>query len=111
MKQRGRGTIVNIGWDQSETGMAGDSGELFSATKGAVAAFTRSLAKSLAPAVRANCVAPGWIQTEWGQQASDYWQQRAVGRIAARAVGDARKTWHAWSGFSFRRPAVSSLAR
>lgn len=79
MKQRGHGTIVNIGWDQSETGMAGDSGELFSAIKGAVAAFTRSLAKSLAPAVRANCVAPGWIQTEWGQQASDYWQQRAVG--------------------------------
>jgi 3-oxoacyl-[acyl-carrier protein] reductase len=25
-----------------------------------------------------NCVAPGWIQTEWGQQASDYWQRRAV---------------------------------
>jgi 3-oxoacyl-[acyl-carrier protein] reductase len=78
MKQRGGGTIVNIGWDQSDIGMAGDSGELFATTKGAVAAFTGSLAKSLAPAVRVNCVAPGWIQTEWGQQASDYWQRRAV---------------------------------
>ena len=38
-----------MGWDQAETGMEGDSGELFAATKGAVMAFTRSLALSLAP--------------------------------------------------------------
>jgi 3-oxoacyl-[acyl-carrier protein] reductase len=24
-----------------------------------------------------NCVAPGWIRTQWAEQASDYWQQRA----------------------------------
>jgi 3-oxoacyl-[acyl-carrier protein] reductase len=77
MKDRGRGTIVNMGWDQAEQGMAGDSGELFAAIKGAVMAFTRSLAQSLAPEVRVNCVAPGWIRTAWGQQASDAWQQRA----------------------------------
>lgn len=77
MKTRGSGSIVNIGWDQAELGMAGDSGELFAAAKGAVIAFTRSLAKSLAPEVRANCVAPGWIKTAWGEHASDYWQQRA----------------------------------
>jgi 3-oxoacyl-[acyl-carrier protein] reductase len=82
MKQRGRGTIINIGWDQAETGtagggMAGDTGELFAATKGAVMAFTRSLAKTLAPQVRVNCIAPGWIKTAWGQQASETWQQRA----------------------------------
>lgn len=77
MKARGRGTIVNIGWDQAETGMAGDSGELFAAIKGAVMAFTRSAARSLAPEVRVNCVAPGWIKTSWGEGASDYWQQRA----------------------------------
>jgi 3-oxoacyl-[acyl-carrier protein] reductase len=70
-------TIINIGWDQAEHGMAGDSGELFAATKGAVMDFTRSLAKSLAPHVRANCVAPGWIKTAWGQRASAAWQERA----------------------------------
>lgn len=78
MRQRGRGVILNIGWDQAETGMAGDSGEMFSVAKGAVMAFTRSLAKSLAPQVRVNCIAPGWIRTAWGEGASDYWQRRAV---------------------------------
>ncbi|MEX2139726.1 MAG: SDR family oxidoreductase [Pirellulales bacterium] len=78
MKQRGRGAIVNIGWDQVEYGMAGDSGELFAATKGAVMAFTRSAAQSLAPQVRVNCVAPGWIKTSWGERASQPWQERAV---------------------------------
>ena len=58
--------------------MEGDSGELFAASKGAVMAFTKSLACSLAPAVRVNCVAPGWIRTAWGERASDAWQRRAV---------------------------------
>jgi 3-oxoacyl-[acyl-carrier protein] reductase len=78
MKERGSGTIVNIGWDQADGGMAGDSGELFAASKGAVMAFTKSLARSLAPEVRVNCVAPGWIKTKWGAGASQYWQQRAA---------------------------------
>lgn len=73
----GDGALITIGWDQAEQGMAGDSGEMFAAVKGAVMAFTRSLAQSLAPKVRVNCVAPGWIQTSWGEQASEYWQTRA----------------------------------
>lgn len=78
MAARAGGVIVTIGWDQAETGMEGDSGELFAATKAAVMGFSRSLARSLAPKVRVNCVAPGWIKTAWGAHASDVWQQRAV---------------------------------
>ena len=77
MKDRGQGTIVNVGWDQAELGMAGDSGEMFAAVKAAVTAFTRSLAKSLAPQVRVNCIAPGWIRTAWGEAAPAAWQRRA----------------------------------
>jgi 3-oxoacyl-[acyl-carrier protein] reductase len=77
MKLRGNGAIINIGWDQADSGMAGDTGELFAATKGAVMAFTRSLAKSLAPQVRVNCIAPGWIKTAWGEHAGQQWQDRA----------------------------------
>jgi len=76
MKARGRGCIITVGWDQAETGMEGDSGELFAAVKGAVTCFTRSLALSLAPEVRVNCIAPGWIRTAWGQTASAVWQER-----------------------------------
>ena len=84
MKQRAQamnaqhGVILNMGWDQAEQGMAGDSGEMFAAVKGAVMAFSKSLARSLAPQVRVNCLAPGWIKTAWGQRASKYWQQRAI---------------------------------
>ena len=69
--------IINMGWDQAEVGMGGDSGEMFATSKGAVMAFTRSLARTLAPEVRVNCLAPGWIKTAWAEDASEYWQQRA----------------------------------
>ena len=76
MKARGRGVILTVGWDQAETGMEGDSGQLFGAVKGAIMCFTRSLALSLAPEVRVNCLAPGWIRTTWGETASPVWQER-----------------------------------
>jgi 3-oxoacyl-[acyl-carrier protein] reductase len=89
MRERGHGVILNMGWDQAETGMAGDSGEFFAAVKGAVMAATRSLAKSLAPQVRVNCIAPGWICTEWGQQASVEWQARAKRESLLERWGEA----------------------
>jgi 2-amino-4-hydroxy-6-hydroxymethyldihydropteridine diphosphokinase len=72
------GVIVNMGWDQAETGMEGDSGQLFAAVKAAVMAFSKSLALSLAPSVRVNCLAPGWIRTAWGEKAPPAWQQRVL---------------------------------
>ena len=76
MKARRRGVILTMGWDQAETGMEGDSGQLFGAVKGAILCFTRSLALSLAPEVRVNCLAPGWNRTSWGETASSVWQDR-----------------------------------
>jgi 3-oxoacyl-[acyl-carrier protein] reductase len=78
-QETARYALLNMGWDQAQRGMAGDSGEMFATIKSAVMAFTRSLAKSLAPQVRVNCLAPGWIKTAWGHDASEYWQQRACG--------------------------------
>jgi len=76
--QPGEAVLLNIGWDQVAHGMEGESGEMFGAIKGAVTAFTLSLARSLAPGVRVNCIAPGWIRTAWGERASEVWQQRAI---------------------------------
>ncbi|MBM3994306.1 MAG: 2-amino-4-hydroxy-6-hydroxymethyldihydropteridine diphosphokinase [Planctomycetes bacterium] len=78
MKRQGRGVILTMGWDQADTGMDGDSGQLFGAVKGAVMAFTKSLAIELAPEVRVNCLAPGWIRTAWGEHASNAWQTRVL---------------------------------
>jgi 3-oxoacyl-[acyl-carrier protein] reductase len=62
------GTIVNMSWDHVATGMAGDDPQLFSAVKGGVLAFSKSLARALAPEVRVNVLSPGWIETSFGEQ-------------------------------------------
>ena len=87
MKTRGMGSIINIGWDQADRGMEGDSGELFATSKNAVMGFSRSLAVSLAPEVRVNCIAPGWIKTAWGEQAPENWQQRVIDETPLRRWG------------------------
>jgi 3-oxoacyl-[acyl-carrier protein] reductase len=46
--------------------MPGLNPQLFAAVKGAVSAFSRSLARSVAPGIRVNIVAPGWIETAFG---------------------------------------------
>ena len=38
--------------------------ESYSASKGGVVALTHSLAVSLGPDIRVNCVSPGWIETK-----------------------------------------------
>ena len=87
LKEQGSGCLLTVGWDQSDRGMEGDSGELFSTAKNAIMGFSRSLALSLAPQVRVNCIAPGWIRTEWGDGAGDYWQQRVLEETPLRRWG------------------------
>ncbi len=72
-----RPSMINIGWDQAPRGMAGDSGQLFCATKAAIMAFTMALAQTVGTTARVNCIAPGWIKTAWGTGTSDYWDHRA----------------------------------
>ena len=88
MKERGAGVILNVGWDQAATGMDGDSGELFAAAKAGIMAFSRSLALSLAPEVRVNCVAPGWIRTAWGEGAPDAWRDRVMRETPLKRWGE-----------------------
>jgi 3-oxoacyl-[acyl-carrier protein] reductase len=67
-RQERGGTIVNMSWDHVTTGMAGDDPQLFSAVKGGVLAFSKSLARRLAPEVRVNVLCPGWIETAFAAQ-------------------------------------------
>jgi 3-oxoacyl-[acyl-carrier protein] reductase len=63
------GAIVNMSWDHVATGMAGENPLLFSAVKGGVLAFSKSLARELAPRVRVNVLCPGWIETAFARGA------------------------------------------
>jgi 2-amino-4-hydroxy-6-hydroxymethyldihydropteridine diphosphokinase len=87
MKAGRGGCILTMGWDQAETGFDGESGLLFGPAKAAVMAFTRSLARNLAPRVRVNCLAPGWIKTAWGETASDKWQERVAAETPLKRWG------------------------
>jgi 3-oxoacyl-[acyl-carrier protein] reductase len=68
-RQERGGTILNMSWDHVATGMAGADPQLFAAVKGGVLAFSKSLARALAPDVRVNVLCPGWIETRFGEQA------------------------------------------
>ena len=69
MLERKSGTIVTV---SSMWGQVGASCEAaYSATKGAVIAYTKALAKELGPSnIRVNCVAPGVIDTEMNARLS-----------------------------------------
>jgi 3-oxoacyl-[acyl-carrier protein] reductase len=62
MKQQKSGSIVIVSSTAGQRGEAGYSN--YAASKGGQISFTKALASELAPHVRVNCVAPGWVDTE-----------------------------------------------
>lgn len=63
MRQRGSGTVLNVGSIASVNGGSPGS-SLYGATKGAIASYTRALAKELAKdGIRVNAISPGVIAT------------------------------------------------
>lgn len=81
MVARGRGAIVNI-----SSSAALDGGFLaaahYSASKGAVSALTRTLAREMAPqGIRVNAVAPGRVATPMATLSSPERNQNALSRI------------------------------
>ena len=94
------GVIINMSWDHVLTGMAGRNPEMFAAVKGGVLAFSKSLARSVAPRVRVNVLAPGWIETSFGY-GSGRRHSRARSPRLLRSGGGARpRTWPARPSFS-----------
>jgi 3-oxoacyl-[acyl-carrier protein] reductase len=79
MRERG-GVIVNMSWDHVWFGMAGENPGLYSAAKGGIASFSKSLARSVAPAIRVSVLAPGFIRTAFGEQADEGWLREVEAR-------------------------------
>ncbi len=62
--QRTKGAIVNIA--STRAIQSEPNTEAYSASKGGILALTHSLAMSLGPDIRVNCISPGWIDvSEW----------------------------------------------
>ena len=76
--QQDGGVIINMSWDHVLTGMPGVNPQMFAAVKGGVLAFSKSLARSVAPRVRVNVVAPGWIETSFGAHLDDDTRSRVA---------------------------------
>lgn len=68
------GVILNVSWDHVWHGMAGENPVIYACAKGAVAAFSAALARDVAPAIRVNTLAPGFIDTAFGAEASPGWR-------------------------------------
>lgn len=88
MRDRGRGAIINISSVVGSLGTPFQAG--YAATKGAVEAFTRSLAREFGPAgVRVNAIAPGLIDTEMWKQAlaDEQFRADAGDRVTLRKWG------------------------
>ncbi len=80
LRASGQGAIVNIA---STAGLrAGGSSIPYAASKAAIINLTVSLARVLAPEVRVNCIAPGFIDTRW--LAQGYGERFAAMREAVR---------------------------
>jgi 3-oxoacyl-[acyl-carrier protein] reductase len=86
MGERG-GVIINMSWDHVTQGMAGENPSLYAAAKGGIASFSRSLARAVAPTIRVNILAPGFIETAFGEQADQDWHREVVERTPLRRWG------------------------
>lgn len=79
MREQGRpGVIINMSWDHVNLGMAGENPVLYSAAKGAVMSFSRSFAREVAPDIRVNILAPGFIETAFGEDADTRYHNEVV---------------------------------
>lgn len=81
------GCILTTGWDHAFVGAPGFNNQLYAMSKGAIIAMTRSFARELAPRVRVNCIAPGWIENEWMGSRPEAFKKRIAEHIPLQRLG------------------------
>ena len=84
MRAQGEGVVINICSRAGITG--GGSSMAYAASKAALHTLTRSLARLLAPTIRVNCIAPGWVDSSWHYRQSEEKGKQAKAGYASKAV-------------------------
>jgi 3-oxoacyl-[acyl-carrier protein] reductase len=87
MAGRGGGAIINLSWDHIAQGMEGENPGIYAAGKGGVESFSKSLARDVAPEIRVNILAPGFIETAFGEQADARFRQKVIEMTPLRRWG------------------------
>jgi 3-oxoacyl-[acyl-carrier protein] reductase len=87
LRASGGGTIINVAWDHVTQGMEGENPGIYSAGKGGVASFSKSLARDVAPDIRVNILAPGFIETAFGEGADPKFRQKVIEMTPLRRWG------------------------
>jgi 3-oxoacyl-[acyl-carrier protein] reductase len=80
------GAIVNLASQAGHTG-GGVEHAHYGATKGAIIAFTRTLARELGPGIRANAVSPGVIDTPMVARALVHLREDVLARTPLKRLG------------------------
>ncbi|KAB1508395.1 SDR family oxidoreductase [Photobacterium damselae] len=73
------GSIIHL--SSTRASQSEPNTEAYSATKGAIVALTHSMAMSLGPDIRVNCISPGWINASHSELREIDHQQHPVGRV------------------------------
>ena len=90
MLRNGSGKIINVSSVWGSAGAALESA--YSASKGGVDAFTRALAKELAPSnIQVNAIAPGVIDTDMNKHLSPEERSALISEIPADRMGRAEE--------------------
>jgi len=86
MQPQRSGSIINLASIAGTQAIEGLSA--YGASKAAVEGFTRSIAKELAPrGIRANAIAPGFIDTDMARSLDPAWFERRVESIRMGRIG------------------------
>mgnify|MGYP000234675307 CR=1 FL=1 len=92
LRKKGAGAVINITSAAAYTAMG--SSVIYCAAKAALASITKSLARSLAPEIRVNAIAPGFVDTgfvNWSPEVLAHLKRKTrLGRpVVAEDIADA----------------------
>ena len=109
MRAAGEGAVVNVA---SIAGVRGGGSSIpYAASKAAIINLTRTLARTLGPEIRVNCIAPGFIDGRWlrGGMGENYdrAKQATADRAPLRAVATPETCADAILGFIDRNVFVT----